>query len=45
MGVLVICKFPKDLKIETKWAMPGIRSNMGFFSTQGQVTLKFDSLI
>ena len=36
MAILVtICKFHKDL-IETKWALPGTRSNLGFFSTQGK---------
>ena len=44
MAVLGICKFHEDM-IETKWAMPGTRSNLGFFSTQGQVTLKFDGPI
>ena len=39
MAVLVTCKFDEDrMKIECT-TDGGTRSNMGFFSTQGQVNL------
>ena len=39
MPVLHTCKF-EEVAIKIDSAMPGIRSNMGFFSTQWQITLK-----
>ena len=38
MAVLVTCKFDED-PIKTECTINRTRSNMGFFSTQGQVTL------
>ena len=37
MPVLENCKF-KDVAIKTEGTMPRTRSNMGFYSIQGQVT-------
>ena len=39
MPVQHTCKF-EEVAIKTDSAMPRTRSNMGLFSTQGQVTLK-----
>ena len=39
MHVLHTCKF-EEVAIKIDSAMPRTRSNMGFFSIQGQVTLK-----
>ena len=35
--ILVICKIPKQI-IKNNWAMLGIRSSMGYFITQEQLT-------
>ena len=39
MPVLVICKFDED-PIQIEGTIDRTRSNMGFFSTKGQLTLK-----
>ena len=44
MAVLVTCKFDADL-IKIECTIDRTRSNMGFFSTQGQVTLDVNSLM
>ena len=44
MAVLATCKFDEDL-IKIGGTIDRTRSNMGFFSTQGQVTLDVNSLM
>ena len=44
MAVMATCKFDED-PIKIEGTIDRTRSNMGFFSTQGQVTLAVNSLM